>query len=123
TMASWCSQRGLEIMPHGKTTMAPVLWQRQIDAGASGITLATMGQVRTARTFGVSSIMLANSVVDERSLRYLAAELTDTALQFTCWADSVDTVDAMDRALRSAGGSRPVDVLVELGAAGGRTGA
>ena len=49
TMASWCRERGLEIMPHGKTTMAPTLWRRQLDAGALGITLATMGQVRTAR--------------------------------------------------------------------------
>lgn len=123
TMATWCRQRGLELMPHGKTTMAPALWQRQLDAGATGITLATMGQVRTARSSGVSSIMLANSIVDERSLRYLATELDDPSLQFTCWVDSLQTVEAMDRALQSADGSRPVDVLVELGAPGGRTGA
>lgn len=122
-MASWCGERGLELMPHGKTTMAPTLWQRQLDAGATGITLATMGQVRTARSFGFSSILLANSAVDERSLRYLASELEDQALQFTCWADSIQTVEAMDRALRGVGGSRPVDVCVELGAPGGRTGA
>ena len=123
TMAAWCRQRGLELMPHGKTTMAPTLWQRQLDAGATGITLATMGQVRTARSFGLSSIMLANSAVDERSLRYLATELADPTLRFTCWVDSTQTVDAMDRALQTASRSRPVDVLVELGAPGGRTGA
>lgn len=122
-MAQWCGERGLELMPHGKTTMAPTLWQRQLDAGATGITLATMAQVRTARSFGFSSILLANSAVDERSLRYLAAELEDPDLQFTCWVDSVQTVEAMDRVLRAAGGSRPVDVCVELGAPGGRTGA
>ncbi|MGO2747019.1 alanine racemase [Microbacterium sp.] len=123
TMASWCRERGLEIMPHGKTTMAPTLWQRQLDAGATGITLATMGQVRTARSLGFSSIMLANSAVDERSLRYLASELADPAFRFICWVDSLQTVEAMDRALQNAGSSRPVDVLVELGAPGGRTGA
>lgn len=123
TMAAWCGERGLELMPHGKTTMAPALWQRQLDAGATGITLATMGQVRTARSFGVSSIMLANSAVDERALGYLSRELADPALRFTCWVDSVQTVEVMDRALRAAGAPRPVDVLVELGAAGGRTGA
>ena len=123
TMAAWCGERGLELMPHGKTTMAPALWQRQLDAGATGITLATMGQVRTARSFGVSSIMLANSAVDERALGYLSRELADPALRFTCWVDSVQTVEVMDRALRAAGTPRPVDVLVELGAAGGRTGA
>lgn len=122
-MAQWCSSRGLKLMPHGKTTMAPELWQRQLDAGSIGITLATMGQVRTARTFGLDSIMLANAVVDERSLRYLALELADPEFRFVCWADSIATIEAMERALRDAGTPRPVDVCVELGAAGGRTGA
>jgi D-serine deaminase-like pyridoxal phosphate-dependent protein len=37
--------------------------------------------------------------------------------------DSVHGVALMDTALRAAGARRPLDVLVELGAAGGRTGA
>ena len=123
TMASWHHARGLELMPHGKTTMAPALWQRQLDAGSLGITLATMGQVRTARTFGLGSIMLANAAVDERSLRYLTAELADPDLRFVSWVDSVETVEAMENALTLIGTPRPIDVLVELGAPGGRTGA
>lgn len=123
TMASWCAERGFEIMPHGKTTMAPALWKRQTDAGALGITLATMGQVRTGRDLGLHSIMLANAAVDPRSLAWLAGELTDPDFRFVSWADSVATVEAMERGLRAADAPRPVDVLVELGAAGGRTGA
>ncbi|WGW11506.1 alanine racemase [Saxibacter everestensis] len=122
-MAKWTRQRGLELMPHGKTTMAPALWQKQLDAGCLGITLATMGQVRTARSFGLDSIMLANSAVDERSLRYLAGELADPTLRFVCWADSVATIEAMELALRDVDLPRPIDVCVELGAANGRTGA
>ncbi|MCL2516267.1 MAG: amino acid aldolase [Microbacteriaceae bacterium] len=122
-MADWVAARGLELMPHGKTTMAPALWQRQLDAGSAGITLATMGQVRTARGFGLDAIMLANAAVDARSLRWLAGELADPAFRFVCWADSVATVEAMEHGLRAAGAARPVDVCVELGAAGGRTGA
>jgi len=122
-MARWCSSRGLQLMPHGKTTMAPQLWQRQLDAGSTGITLATMGQVRTARSFGLDSIMLANAVVDGRSLRYLAGELADPQFRFVCWADSVATIAAMEHELRGVDLPRPVDVCVELGAAGGRTGA
>lgn len=122
-MAAWTEARGLQLMPHGKTTMAPALWQRQLDAGCPGITLATMGQVRTARTFGLDSIMLANAVVDARSLRWLAGQLADPDFRFVSWADSLDTVDAMERALREAGTPRRVDVCVELGAEGGRTGA
>lgn len=122
-MAQWSAAHGLQLMPHGKTTMAPALWQRQLDTGSLGITLATMGQVRTARTFGLNSIMLANAAVDERSLRYLAAELVDADFRFVAWADSVATIEAMEDVLRDAGTPRPVDVCVELGAPGGRTGA
>jgi D-serine deaminase-like pyridoxal phosphate-dependent protein len=122
-MADWTATRGLELMPHGKTTMAPALWQRQLDAGCPGITLATMGQVRTARTFGLDEVMLANAVVDRRSLHWLAAELADPDFRFVSWADSVSTVERMQGALRETGVPRRVDVCVELGAAGGRTGA
>src|SRR3954465_5579950 len=45
TMLAWCRERGFEIAPHGKTTMAPELWRRLLNAGAWGITLATMWQV------------------------------------------------------------------------------
>ncbi|TXN30922.1 alanine racemase [Lacisediminihabitans profunda] len=122
-MAQWSASHGLELMPHGKTTMAPALWQRQLDAGSLGITLATMGQVRTARTFGLDSIMLANAAVDDRSLRYLATQLADPEFRFVCWADSIATVEAMESTLREARTPRPVDVCVEIGAADGRTGA
>ena len=33
-MAAWCADRGVSLAPHGKTSMAPALWQRQLDAGA-----------------------------------------------------------------------------------------
>lgn len=123
TMAAWCAERQIEIMPHGKTTMAPELWRCQTDAGALGITLATMGQVRIGRDLGLDSIMLANAAVDPRSLAWLAGELADPDFRFVCWADSIATVDAMERALHGLDLPRPVDVLVEFGAAGGRTGA
>src|SRR3982751_6208191 len=43
-LAAWCRDRGLALAPHGKTTMAPALWQRQLAAGAWGITVATWSQ-------------------------------------------------------------------------------
>lgn len=122
-LADWCSQRGFLLMPHGKTTMAPALWQAQLDAGAIGITLATAGQIRTAREMGFSSLLLANSLVGGSALRYIAGELDDPDLSFSCWADSVATVDAMEAALQGLELSRPINVCVELGAVGGRTGA
>jgi len=122
-MAAWCARNGFGLMPHGKTTMAPALWRRQLGAGAAGITVATAGQVRIARAFGVHAIQLANELVDPRGLRYVAGELSDPGFRFTCWADSVETVEAMERELAGIPLDRPIDVCVELGAPGGRTGA
>ncbi|WP_369182458.1 alanine racemase [Streptomyces sp. Y1] len=124
TMADWCASAGVALAPHGKTTMAPALWQAQLAAGAHGITLANLPQVRVARAFGVRRILLANTLLDPAGLAWLAAELAaDPAFAFVSWVDSTESVLLMDEALRAAGAERPVEVLVELGGPGGRTGA
>ncbi len=118
-MAKWLASRGLEIAPHGKTTMAPQLWRQLLDAGAWGITLATGWQVQLARSFGIRRILLANELIDPVALRWLGKELADPAFDFACWVDSVEAVELMRTGL--VGAARPVDVIVELGSA--RTGA
>ncbi|WP_447003407.1 amino acid deaminase [Saccharothrix isguenensis] len=121
-MARWCADRGVLLAPHGKTTMAPQLFARQLAHGAWGITAANTSQLRVYRAFGVGRVLLANQLVDPAGLRWLAAELAaDDTFEFTCWVDSVAGVARMTEALGSV--ARPVDVLVELGAHGGRTGA
>lgn len=120
-MARWLTERGLQIAPHGKTTMAPQLWRQLIDAGAWGITLATPWQVQVARAHGFARIILANEVIDPKALAWIGAELADPDFEFVCWVDSVEAVEAMAAGL--GGAARPVDVVVDLGAPGGRTGA
>src|SRR5260370_6617706 len=122
-MAGWCRDRGVELAPHGKTHMAPQLFAHQLDAGACGITAATLSHVRMYRAFGVRDVLLANELVDGAGLRWLAAEL-DAHPDFSimCWVDSVRAVALMTAALAAAGAGRPVDVCVEVGMTGGRTG-
>ncbi|NJA55882.1 amino acid deaminase [Streptomyces sp. NEAU-H3] len=131
-METYTERHGLDFAPHGKTSMAPQLFQRQLERGAWGITLAVPHQVRVARAFGVPRVFLANELVDAAALRWLAAELAaDPDFVFVCYVDSVRGVELMDAALREAAGSLPagpssarrVDVVVELGAGeGARTG-
>ncbi|MGC0375194.1 amino acid deaminase [Streptomyces sp. SAI-229] len=123
-METYAARHGLAFAPHGKTSMAPQLFQRQIEHGAWGITLAVPHQVRVARAFGVRRIFLANELVDAAALEWIAAELdADPGFRFVCCVDSVRGVELMDAALSGAGASRPVDVVVELGAGeGARTG-
>ena len=123
-MAAWCAEQGVDLAPHGKTTMAPTLWRKQIDAGAWAITLANQAQLRVAVSFDVSRIQIANALVDPNGLRWLAAaRAVRPALDVFSWVDSIGTVDAMNAALQEISPDRPFEVLVELGAAGGRTGA
>ncbi|MFF3977437.1 amino acid deaminase [Streptomyces sp. NPDC001828] len=121
-LETYAERHGLAFAPHGKTSMAPRLFARQIERGAWGITLAMPHQVRVARAFGVERIFLANELVDAVALRWIAGELErDEAFRFICYVDSVRGVELMDQALR--GSARRVDVVVELAAGeGARTG-
>ncbi|MGM1017478.1 MAG: alanine racemase [Actinomycetota bacterium] len=122
TAFDWASARGVYLAPHGKTTMAPALWQRLLDAGAWGISLATPWQAEVAIEAGVHRVLIANAVTDADSARRIAAHLSsDPSLRVLCWADSTATVDILATAATDA--AHPLDVLVELGGAGGRTGA
>ncbi|WP_243794007.1 amino acid deaminase [Saccharopolyspora gloriosae] len=121
TMAQWCERHGVLLAPHGKTTMASRLFQRQLEHGAWGITAANLPQLRVYRAFGVQRVLLANQLLDPAGLRWLGEELDgDPEFSVSCWADSVDGVALM---ARSYSGRRPLDVLVELGWGGARTGA
>jgi D-serine deaminase-like pyridoxal phosphate-dependent protein len=117
TLMTWARERGLELAPHGKTTMAPVLWHRLLDAGAWGLTVATAWQAQVARAAGVERILIANVLVDPVGIAWVCREV-DAGAEIASWVDSVESV----RLLAESAGSRPLDVLIELGARGGRTG-
>ncbi|QIQ02931.1 alanine racemase [Streptomyces liangshanensis] len=124
-LETYAERHGLAFAPHGKTSMSPQLFARQLAHGAWGITAALPHQARVYRAFGIQRIFLANEVVDAAALRWVAGELDrDPDFRFLCYVDSVRGVALMDEALRAAGATRPVEVVVELGAGeGARTGA
>jgi D-serine deaminase-like pyridoxal phosphate-dependent protein len=104
--------------------MAPALWASALAAGAHGITFATPWQARAGLSAGVTRVMLANNLVDAAAIASLAATLDERPeAELWVWADSDEAVSALVAGLDRAGATRPVDVLVDLGAPGGRTGA
>jgi D-serine deaminase-like pyridoxal phosphate-dependent protein len=123
-LQEYTARHGLAFAPHGKTSMAPALFARQLAHGAWGITVAVPHQVRVCRAFGVRRVFLANELVDDAALRWVAAELAaDPDFRLLCYVDSVRGVEIMDTALRAAGAVRPLEVVVELaGGEGARTG-
>jgi D-serine dehydratase len=119
-MAEFVRRSGACLCPHGKTTMAPQLFHRQLADGAWGMTLATLQEAQVAYRYGVKRILLANEALAPGGLAWVQATLdTDPDFDFTCLVDSPEAIAGLERGLR---GRRPVPVLVELGIAGGRTG-
>ena len=122
-MAAYCARAGVALAPHGKTAMSPELGARQLAHGAWGITVATIGQLRTYRAFGFPRLLLANELVDEAGIAWLAAELAaDPGFEAYCYVDSRDGVAILDRVLTASPAGRRLPVLVEIGHAHGRTG-
>ena len=122
-MQRFCDLHDVLLSPHGKTTLSPQLFARQIDAGAWAITAATPSHLRMYRSFGVDRIFYANQLVEPGSLRWLAAELNDNpGFEFYCLVDSVAAVTILHDSVTAAGLSRPINVLIEIGYLGGRCG-
>lgn len=122
-MVAFLKWKGAVICPHGKTTMAPQLFQRQLDDGAWGMTAATAGQIQTYRQFGVARILMANQLVDPKGLEFILGELKrDPAFDFYCLVDSAANAQWLADAVKAADIGRPLQVLLEVGCHQGRTG-
>ena len=122
-MQRFVALSGAVIAPHGKTTMSPELFHRQLDDGAWGITLSNAAQLHVARAYGVQRVLLANQLVGKQAIRYVLDELErDPDFDFYCLVDSIDLVDLLAGEASKRAIGRPLQVLVEGGFPGGRTG-
>jgi D-serine dehydratase len=122
-LSRFADASGVLLAPHAKTTMAPQLFARQLAAGSWGLTAATISQMVVYRQFGVARILLANELVDPDSIAWLAEELrSDPGFEAYCYVDSLEAVRLLDRVLTANPAGRRLNVLVELGYPGGRTG-
>jgi D-serine dehydratase len=119
-MRRFMGEYGVQLAPHGKTTMAPKLFARQLQEGAWGITLATAHQTAAAAAHGVKRVLMANQLVGRRNMEIVADLLRDPSFEFFSLVDSADLVDQLGAFFRARG--QKLQVLVELGVEGGRTG-
>ena len=74
-MAQYATAHGFVLAPHGKTTMAPKLFQRQLEAGAWAITVANMTQATVAFEAGAQRVLVANEVVSLADARVIVDAL------------------------------------------------
>lgn len=119
-MKSFISTYGLKLAPHGKTTMSPALFHRQLEEGAWGITLATAPQVQAAYEFGVRRVLMANQLVGKANMAIISRLLQNPDFEFYVIVDSAANVTRLGEFFAAAG--QRLNLLLELGVAGGRTG-
>src|SRR5579875_435361 len=118
-MQRFAEEHGAKLAPHGKTTMTPALFRRQLEAGAWGITLATAVQCATAFEHGVTRLLMANQLVGTPNMT-IVADLIERGADYCCLVDSAANVEALNRFFAERG--LALQVLVELGVPGGRCG-
>ncbi|WP_225562909.1 amino acid deaminase [Rhodanobacter sp. DHG33] len=118
-MQRFADDHGAQLAPHGKTTMTPALFRRQLDAGAWGITLATATQCAAAFEHGVARLLMANQLVGGPNMTIVAG-LIERGADYCCLVDSAANVEALNQFF----GKRclTVQVLIEFGVSGGRCG-
>jgi D-serine dehydratase len=119
-MQRFAAACGVWLSPHGKTTMAPKLFQMQMESGAWGITLATAHQTQVAYCYGVRRVLMANQLIGKENMRIISRLLEDSAFEYYCLVDSAAQVDLLGEFFSQRG--QRLSVLLELGVRGGRTG-
>lgn len=119
-MQRFIHEYGMKLAPHGKTTMAPKLFHMQLDAGAWGITLATAQQAMVAWSNGIKRVLMANELIGKQNMAIVAHLLEDSDFDFYCLIDSLEGAEHLGRYFAER--ELRINVLLELGVTGGRSG-
>jgi D-serine dehydratase len=124
-MQRFAKGQGVDMAPHGKTTMSPQLLKRQLEEGAWGLTFATVAQMRAGITAGAQRLMIANQVVNAVDLAGIQGMLREyTGLRIVFLVDSLAQLGLIESWFKTHAGDKPLpfEVLMEIGVMGARTG-
>src|ERR1700730_1243347 len=119
-MQQFINRYGVQLAPHGKTTMAPRLFELQLQGGAWGITLATAHQTLVAYRHGVRRVLMANQLIGKENMSIVARLLEDPDFVYYCLVDSAAQVEQLGTFYSKR--NQRLNVLLELGVMGGRSG-
>jgi D-serine deaminase-like pyridoxal phosphate-dependent protein len=113
-----CDRAGLANRPHIKTHRSVAWALRQLELGARGITVQTVGEAEVMADAGIADMFLTTNTLGAAKLARLGAVAKRTDLSVV--ADSEAVVDAVAAAAQSVGAK--IRVLVECDTGGGRCG-
>ncbi len=96
-MADFLAGKKVRLRPHAKIYRAtPQLAQKQIEAGAIGLTCAKLAEAEVLAAAGITDILIANQIVGSRKIERLAKLAKDCAVMVA--VDSRENVTALAQA-------------------------
>jgi D-serine deaminase-like pyridoxal phosphate-dependent protein len=112
--------RGVGLRPHTKTSKCVEVVQRQVAAGAVGLTVATLGEAEALADAGFTELFQAYPLWAGTPARARRLRDLHERCELMVGVESVDSAEALGAAMRRA--SRPLAVLVEVDPGMQRTG-
>ena len=111
--AAVARNHGVNIRPHAKTSKMPEIVQRQIDAGAIGICVATLHEASTFIKEGLTDLLIPYPIVGKDKLRQLVQLMGKANIAVN--VDNLEVAEGLGRAVHKAGKQLSVLVKVNLG--------
>lgn len=112
-MAAFADNAGVSLRPHMKTHKCPIISQKQIAAGAIGVTCQKLGEAEAAAKSGISDILITNQIVGQRKIGRLVKLAKGADIKVL--VDSHQNVMELDQAAREKGIKLGVLVEVDVG--------
>jgi D-serine deaminase-like pyridoxal phosphate-dependent protein len=115
--AAWAANAGLALRPHIKTHKSPEIARLQLQAGAGGLTVATIGEAEVMVAAGCRDVFIAYPLhLDDQAVRRLHALASTSTI--TIGVDSIRGAARAGHALEDTG----IELLVEVDCGHHRTG-
>ncbi len=118
-MQGMVSAHGKALRPHIKTHKCSAVAKMQLQAGAIGVTCATLGEAEAMAAAGIRDILIANQLVTRDKLLRLARLQETSQTKFA--VDSPEGIEIAETVARENGCT--FEVLVEVDSGGNRCGA
>jgi len=112
--ADFCRGRGLRLRPHVKTHNVAVIAKKQIKAGSSGVTVATLREAKAMAFSGIRDIFIARQIADEAELSGLAGLMSGADVSLAM--DSADAAAMASIKMREKGLTLKVVIEIDSGA-------
>lgn len=119
-MQNYADQCKVSLAPHGKTTMTPAIFKKQIKAGAWGISVGTAYQAKVAVDTGIKNIIIANQLIGKANIRFISELKKQHSINIYCCVDNKENVEQLSDYFVSQ--NQKMNVLLELGLPGERCG-